>query len=194
MKDARPWTYASLFGAVWGALEATVGTAVHLGNLPLRGTIMGLIGLLCLVCLRRLQPRPGVCLLAGVVAIFLKIFTLGGLYPGPIIGIGIQAVAVEIGLTATGGRTIGAAIGGFFALATNPVQKIVTMWVVAGTEAVNSYFLLLEESAAAVGFDGLSAQLVIVAIVLAKGIVGVFGGLWSWSVAGRVMRRLGRKP
>jgi hypothetical protein len=194
VRDARPWTYASLFGAVWGALEATVGTAVHLGNVPLRGTIMGLIGLLCLVCLRRLQPRPGVCLLAGVVAIFLKIFTLGGLYPGPIIGIGIEALVVEIGLTATGGRAIGAAIGGFLALATNPVQKIVTMWVVAGTDAVNAYFRLLEDSAAALGLQGLSAQLVITGIVLGKGTVGSVGGLWSWRVAGRVMRRLGRTP
>ena len=70
MRDVRPWTYAALFGTLWGALEATLGTAVHLGKLPFRGAIMGLVGLLCLVCLRRLQPRPGVCLLAGVVAIF----------------------------------------------------------------------------------------------------------------------------
>ena len=99
MKDVRPWTYAALFGTLWGALEATLGTAVYLGKLPLRGTIMGLAGLLCLVCLRRLQPRPGVCLLAGVVAVFLKVFTLGGLYPGPIIGIAVQALAVEIAMT-----------------------------------------------------------------------------------------------
>ncbi len=193
MKDARPWTYAALFGALWGAIEATLGTAVHLGNVPLRGTIMGLIGLLCVVCLRRLQPHPGVCLLAGVVAIFLKIFTLGGLYPGPIIGIGVQALVLELALTASGGRAIGAAIGGFLALATNPVQKLITMWVVAGTDAVRSYFLLLEESATAFGFEGLSAEVVIVSIVLGKGIIGVAGGLWSWLVAARVMRRLGRR-
>ncbi len=46
VKDVRPWTYAALFGTLWGAIEATLGTAVHLGKLPLRGTIMGLAGLL----------------------------------------------------------------------------------------------------------------------------------------------------
>jgi hypothetical protein len=193
VKDVRPWTYAALFGTLWGAIEATLGTAVHLGKLPFRGTIMGLAGLLCLVCLRRLQPRPGVCLLAGVVAIFLKVFTLGGLYPGPIIGIGIQALALEIALTGSGGRTVSAAIGGFLALATNPVQKLVTTWVVAGTDAVRAYLRLLEESAGAIGLEGLKATYVISAVVIGKGVVGAAGGLWAWWVAGRVMRRLGRR-
>ena len=75
MKDLRPWTYAALYGALWGALETTAGTALHLGRVPFRGEIMGILGLVCLVCLRRLQPRVGVVLVAGVTAIFLKIFT-----------------------------------------------------------------------------------------------------------------------
>jgi len=193
VKDVRPWTYAALFGTLWGAIEATLGTTVHLGKLPLRGTIMGLAGLLCLVCLRRLQPRAGVCLLAGVVAIFLKIFTLGGLYPGPIIGIAIQALALEIALTGSGGRAIGAAIGGFVALATNPLQKLVTMWVVTGTEAVRSYLRLLQEGAAAVGLEGLNPTVIVTAIATTTGAAGAAGGLWAWWVAGRVMRRLGKR-
>jgi hypothetical protein len=193
VKDVRPWTYAALFGTLWGAIEATLGTALYLSKLPLRGTIIGLAGLLCLVCLRRLQPRPGVCLLAGLVAVFLKIFTLGGLYPGPIIGIAVQALALEVALTGSGGRAIGAAIGGFIALATNPLQMVATMWVVTGTEAVRSYIRLLQESAASVGFEGLDPTVIVTAIVTTTGAVGAAGGLWAWWVAGRVMRRLGRR-
>jgi hypothetical protein len=187
----RPWTYAALFGALWGALEASVGTAVYLGKLPMRGTVMGVLGLLCLICLRRLQPRPGVCLLAGVVAVFLKVFTLGGLYPGPLIGIAVQAILVEAAMTATGGRAIGAAIGGALTLATNPLQKLAMTWVVSGTEAMRAYFELLEASAAAVGLEGLRPAVVVGAVALATGVVGAAGGLWSWWVAGRVARRLG---
>jgi hypothetical protein len=193
VKDVRPWTYAALFGTLWGAIEATLGTALYLSKLPLRGTIIGLAGLLCLVCLRRLQPRPGVCLLAGVVAVFLKIFTLGGLYPGPIIGISVQALALEVAFTGSGGRAIGAAIGGFIALATNPLQMVVTMWVVTGTEAVRSYVRLLQESVAAVGFEGLNPTVIVTAIATTTGAVGAAGGLWAWWVAGRVMRRLGKR-
>jgi len=193
VKDVRPWTYAALFGTLWGAIEATLGTALYLSKLPMRGAIIGLAGLLCLVCLRRLQPRPGVCLLAGVVAVFLKIFTLGGLYPGPIIAISVQALALEIAFTASGSRAIGAAIGGFITLATNPLQMVLTMWVITGTVAVRSYLRLLQEAAAAVGLGGLKPEVVFASIVVAKGLIGFAGGFWAWWVAGRVMRRLGKR-
>lgn len=194
MKDVRPWTYAALFGALWGALEATLGTAVYLGKLPMRGTLMGLAGLLCLVCLRRLQPRPGVCLLAGVVAVFLKVFTLGGLYPGPLIGITVQALAVEIAMTASGGRAVGAAVGGAVTMATNPLQKLAMTWVVAGDEAMRAALELFRASAAVLGLDGLSAELVVGLVVAFAATLGAAGGLWAWWVAGRVARRLGVRP
>ncbi len=192
MRDVRPWTYAALFGTLWGALEATLGTAVYLGKVPFRGILMGLVGLLCLVCLRRLQPRPGVCLLAGAVAVFLKIFTLGGFFPGPIIGIAVQALAVEVAMTGLGGGAVGAAVGGFATLATNPLQKIGMTWLVAGSDAVTASFRLLEESAAALGFSGVRAVVLFWSLVVATGIVGAIGGLWAWWLAGRVAQRIGR--
>jgi hypothetical protein len=194
VKDVRPWTYAALFGALWGALEATLGTAVYLGKLPMRGTLMGLAGLLCLLCLRRLQPRPGVCVLAGVVAVFLKVVTLGGLYPGPLIGIAVQALAVEIAMTASGGRAVGAALGGAVTLATNPLQKLAMTWVVAGDEAVRAALELFRASAVVVGLDGLSAELLVGIVVACAATVGAAGGLWAWWVAGRVACRLGVRP
>jgi hypothetical protein len=191
VRDARPWTYAALFGTLWGAIEATLGTAMYLSRLPMRGTVMGIAGLLCLVCLRRLQPRLGVCLLAGVAAIFVKIFTLGGFYTGPIIGMGVEAIAVEIAMAVTGGTAIGAALGGAVTLATNPFQKLLKLWVVAGTDGVRAYVRLFQESAAAFGIEGVRPGLVVAGIVAVAGAVGAAGGLWAWWVSGRVLRRLG---
>ena len=193
MKDVRPWTYAALFGTLWGALEATLGTAVYLGRVPFKGTMMGIIGLLCLICLRRLQPRPGVCLLAGAVAVFLKVFTLGGFYLGPVVGITVQALSVEIAMTGLGGGALGAAVGGFVTTATNPLQKLVTARIVAGPEAVAASLRLLEESAGALGLHGVRAVVLLGAVVVLTGLVGSAGGVWAWWVAGRVELRLGRR-
>ena len=56
-KDARPWTHAALFGALWGCMELSLGTLLQLGRVPLKGFLMGSLGMLCLVALRSRGQR-----------------------------------------------------------------------------------------------------------------------------------------
>ncbi len=95
-------------------------------------------------------------------------------------------------MTGLGGGAVGAAVGGFATLATNPLQKIGMTWLVAGSDAVTASFRLLEASAAALGFPGVRAVILFWSLVVATGIVGAIGGLWAWWLAGRVAQRIGR--
>jgi hypothetical protein len=191
--DARPWTHAALYGALWGCLELSLGTALQLGRVPLKGLLMGSLGLICLVTLRRLQPRPGVCLIAGAVAIFLKVFTMGGLYLGPVIGIAGEAVIVEIAFTATLSRGLGAVVGGALALAVNPLQMVVMTWLVTGPEAVRAAVAALQATAARAGLPTVGGATILAVLATASAAVGGGVGAMSWVLAGRVARRLGRE-
>jgi len=192
--DARPWTYAALFGAIWGALELSLGTVLKLSRLPLSGLIMTLLGLACLVTLRRLQPSPGVCLLAGLSAAVIKVFAMGGFYPGPIIGILVEATVVEASLGLTGGGRAGAVLGGAVAAAANPLQMLLMVRVVAGAEVVRASArtgVALLQDLGIREADPLALLAVLVAVVA---MVGALGGALSWRIAGRVARRLGEAP
>jgi hypothetical protein len=191
--DARPWTHAALYGALWGCLELSLGTVLQLGRVPMKGLLMGSLGLICLVTLRRLQPRPGVCLIAGAVAIFLKVFTMGGLYPGPVIGIAGEAVIVEIAFTATLSRGLGAVVGGALALAVNPLQMVVMTWLVAGPEAVRAAVAALQATAARAGVPTVGGATILAVLAAGSAAVGGVVGAVSWLLAGRVARRLGRE-
>ncbi len=98
---------------------------------------------------------------------------------------------VEIAMTGLGGGAVGAAVGGFVTLATNPLQKLGMTWLVAGTEAVSASFDLLEESAAALGFPEVRAVVLFWSVVAATGAAGAVGGFWAWWVSGRVVQRIG---
>jgi len=151
---------------------------------PFRGEIMGLIGLVCLVCLRRLQPKVGVILVAGLTAIFLKVFTLGGLYPGPLVGIATQTLAVEFGFLVARGPWA-SALGGIIALGTNPIQRVITAWIVGGTEAATAVLRAVGE------IGGVEARWVLAGFVGLAASIGAVGGVFAWRLAGRVARRLG---
>jgi hypothetical protein len=194
MGDARPWTYAALFGTLWGALELTLGTALHLAGVPLYGVLMNLICLVCLVTLRRLQPRAGVCLLAGAVAIFLKIFALGGLRVGPMVGIGLGALLVELGFSVCGTTALGAVVGGALTVVAAPLQMFLVLLAVLGREGLASSFESLTRLAAVIGLEPVAGEVAAAAVAGAAALVGGAGGWWSWRLAGRVERRLGRAP
>ncbi len=194
MTDARPWTYAALFGALWGALELTVGTVINLSQIPMAGSLMGLIGLVCLITLRRLQPRPGVCLLAGIVAVFLKIFASGGLRPAPLFAIAAEAVLVELAMTGLGGRWLGAVVGGALTLAKDPLLMAVVVWAVAPPEALDAYLRSAQAVLGLVGLGDLSPLAILGLLMILNGAVGALGGYGAWRIGGRVECRLGRRP
>jgi hypothetical protein len=193
-RDARTWTAAALFGTLWGSLELSLGTVLHLGRVPFGGLVMGSLGLICLITLRRLQPQTGVCLIAGAVAVFLKVFTIGGLYPGPVIGISLEAVLVELAFTATLSRAPGAILGGAMALAVNPLQKVIMTWVVAGPEAVRAAVEGFRAVSVQVGLPEISGWTMLAVLAGFSATVGGVVGSLAWLLAGRVLRRLGRGP
>jgi hypothetical protein len=158
----------------------------------MKGVLMGSLGLVCLVTLRRLQPRPGVCLIAGAVAVFLKVVTMGGLYPGPVIGIAGEAVIVELALTVSFSRAVGAIVGGALALALTPLQMVLMTWVVAGPEAVRAAVTAAQTAAARVGLPSVDGPTILSLLAAGSAAVGGAIGAVSWMLAGRVLRRLGR--
>ena len=190
--DARPWTAAALIGALWGALELSLGTALHLSRLPIRGLVMAGIGLLCLVTLRRLRGRFGVCILAGIVAVTLKIFTLGGVYPGPLIGILVEACVLEFCFLVFRNRRLSAILGGAIVLGLTPVQMVLMVWIVAGREALNAGIEALLSGLAMFGIDGLTPYTALFVVFAANALVGALVGWWAWDVASRVDERLAR--
>lgn len=190
MRDLRPWTYAALFGGLWGAAEASLGAILSAARVPLAGLLMAAIGVLCLVTARRIFPAIGVSLLMGVVASFLKVFSAGGFVIGPVIGIMAESVMVEIAMTVTASTAPGAVIGGALALASAPLQQVATVAVVAGPEGAAAFERALRRAAAMFGWHGPTSLDLVAALAGAAAALGGLAGALSWRVAGRVRRRL----
>ena len=193
MRDARSWTHAALFGSLWGAAEVSLGTVLKAAQVPLSGIVMAGFGVLCLLTARRLQPNPGVCLAAGAVAAFLKVFSVGGLIIGPVAGILAEAALVELAMTATRTSAFGAVLGGALAFAEAPLQMALTAVVIAGPDA-KALARVVGSVIAGVPFLAGSPAALVASVSALAAVLGALVGAASWRVAGRVARRLGASP
>lgn len=190
MRDARAWTHAALFGSLWGAAEASLGSVLKAANVPLSGLAMAAVGVLCLLTVRRLQPTVGINLVTGVVAACVKVFSLGGLVLGPVAGIVAEALVVELAMTATASSAAGAVAGGALALAEAPLQMVFTAVVITGPEAAAALDKAARALAAGVSAPAASPLGVLAAVAGAAALIGGVVGALSWRVAGRVARRV----
>jgi hypothetical protein len=190
MKDIRPWTYAALFGSLWGAAEVSLGAVLSAARVPLSGLLMASIGVLCLVTARRLFPAAGMSLVMGVVVAFLKVFSAGGFVIGPVIGILSESLLVELAMSLSRSTAPGAVLGGALALATAPLQQVIWIAAVAGPEGAAAFDRALRKAAAVFGWHGPSSAGLVLALAGAAGLLGGVVGALSWRVAGRVRRRL----
>jgi hypothetical protein len=159
-------------------------------HIPLAGLVMASIGVLCLLTVRRLQPAVGISLATGVVAAFLKVFSLGGLVLGPAAGIVAEAALVELAMSATGSSAIGALLGGALALAEAPLQMAFTAVVITGPEAAAALGKAARALASGLSLPAASPLAVLVAVIAASALAGAAVGGFSWRVAGRVARRV----
>jgi hypothetical protein len=194
VRDARAWTHAALFGSLWGAAEASLGTVLKAAHVPLAGLVMASVGVLCLLTVRRLQPAVGISLATGVVAAFLKVFSLGGLVLGPAAGIIAEAALVELAMTATASSAIGAVLGGALALAEAPIQMVFTAVVITGPEAAAALEKAARTITSSFSLPAVSPLAVLAAVATLSALAGAAVGALSWRVAGRVARRVRGGP
>jgi hypothetical protein len=99
----RDWVYIAVFGALWGAIEITLGAYLHVIFPPLADTFLvgvilaGLGGIIALTG-RHFVPHTGSVLMIGVVTALLKALSLGGVKIGPMVAILAESLLIEAGL------------------------------------------------------------------------------------------------
>lgn len=96
----RDWIYVAVFGALWGVLEITLGSYLHVLFPPLADTfVVGLImaGLGAIIALvgRWFVPKRWAVLAIGVITTILKAFSLSGVVIGPMVAILAEAILME---------------------------------------------------------------------------------------------------
>lgn len=196
--SVRELVYIAIFGAIWGALELTLGSYLHVIFPPLAdtfvvGLIMASIGAVVALIGRLFVPRTGSVLMIGIVTAILKMVSIGGVKLGPLVAILAESVLMELGLLVVRkpGRW-GFVFAGALAITWNFFHKFIMMWLLFGKGAYEVYLGMVEQGASLLRIDASYALVIIVVLLLVRIAAGALGGWVAWDL-GRVVRgRLAR--
>jgi hypothetical protein len=183
----RFWGHAAAFGAMWGAVEATVGTFLHALKIPFGGTVLAATGAAFLVALRVVYPRRGVLVAAGAVCAGVKLLSPATTVVGPMMGILVESLLVEIACLGFGATPISAALAGALATLWALSQKVLTQIVLYGAPVIALYRELIQRGEKWLGLSPSGGVKVVIALASVVALLGATIALFGYR-AGLVAR------
>lgn len=182
----------SVFGTLWGAIEIVPGAVLHATGVPLCGVAMASAGLFVALVGRRFLGRSGIVMFVGALAALLKLFSVGSIVIGPMIGILAEAGMAELGLLVTGGASpLSFAVAGAMGVSWTALHPFVTGLLLFGRDIVTVWNTLVEGTTRVLGIDAGQAALWVGAAWMGARIVsGAVAGWAAWSAGGVLLRRV----
>ncbi|GAB1469668.1 hypothetical protein MASR2M66_05450 [Chloroflexota bacterium] len=182
----------AVFGALWGLVEISLGAVLHAIDLPLTGMALAVFGVM-VACIGRLfVPKRGSTLFIGVIAMVLKLFSIGSAVVGPMVGIFLEALIAEFILDAFGKPSLLAFI---FASASASLwtlfQPFITGVLLFGRNLLVIWLDLLDMGTRIFGIPYQAALWIVVVLVSVHLLVGGIGGWLAWKLGHILKTRLG---
>lgn len=189
--STRELVTLTVFGALWGVVEISAGSVLHVLNVPLSGAILAAVGLTIALTGRIFVPRRGSTLFIGVIAMVLKLFSIGSVVAGPMIGILAEATIAELTLTAFGRPSSSSfMVTGALGVLWTMIQPFVTGLLLFGRDIFVIWLDLIDMGSRLFGLETTTLVWVVLVLVILFSLIGVVAGRLAWDVGQRLRIRL----
>ena len=184
----RDLVYIGLFGAMWGAIEITSGSILHVFNVPFSGVMLSGVGIAIALIGRLFVPRAGSVLFIGLVTASLKMFSVGGIVINPMIGIVMESLLAEcVLILMRQPRRSSFVMAGACATLWPLVHPFFTQGILAGAGLVTIYTRMITNGAKTLGLDPSAIVIIVGALIVIHLLIGSMAGLIAWD-AGRIVQ------
>lgn len=133
------WLKAAMLGSLWASIEIILGSFLHNMHVPLSGTLLAALGLILLINGYKLWPQPGLFWRTALITAIMKSVSPSAIIFGPMVGIFMEGLILEVMVRLFRGRWPGFIIGGAFAVTWSLFQKIFVLLLTFGPNFVKLY-------------------------------------------------------
>ncbi len=196
--NVRHWVTIGLFGALWAAVEVSVGSYLHVifpaqADTFLVGIVLGGIGVIIALTGRYFVPCRGSVFFIALATGLLKALSPAGARLGPFVAIVMQGVLMEAALWIVAEpRAWAFALAGALAVAWNLPHKFVMMRMLFGQRIIQVYTKMVQDGSQMLGINPSAALLILGLLLLTRLAVGALGGWSAWKLGRAAAKRLGR--
>ncbi len=183
------WLKAAVAGGLWASFEIIVGSLLHNLHIPFSGTILATFSVILMISFLQVWNEPGLIWRAGLICGLMKSLSPSAVILGPMTGIMMEALFMDLVLFLVGRHMIGYILAGIAALLSTILHKLASLFILYGTDLVNIYVNLFRFIQKELGLEEASPRDLIVWIFLVYILVGAIAALTGTLMGKQAMRR-----
>ncbi len=130
------WLKAAVIGSYWGTLEIVLGSFFHNLRFPMSGTILSFFAVTLMVSFSRIWRENGLYWRASMIAALMKSISPSAVILGPMTGIMLEGLLMELFIFIFGKNLLGYVTGGAMAVFSALLHKLITLLVLYGYNLV----------------------------------------------------------
>lgn len=133
------WLKAAVVGGLWASLEIIIGSFLHNARLPMAGSTLAFFGTILLIGYSQIWPSKGLIIRAGLITAIMKSVSPSAIILGPMMGIMLEAIMIELALLFLGRNLAGYLLAGVLSVSSALFYKVLSMMVFYGYDLIQVY-------------------------------------------------------
>ncbi len=180
-KINESWLKAAIVGSIWASFEIVFGSFLHNIKFPMSGTILTIIAISIMITFSLKWQEKGIILKAGIIAALMKSISPSAVLIGPMTGIFLEALIVEIVIQILGRNFFSYIFASILAVYSVLIHKIISLLIFYGFDIVriskNLYYFIIKQLHIA-NLSFFQALLIISLLYVIAGIFAAITGIF----------------
>ncbi len=133
------WAKAAVAGGLWASFEIVIGSFLHNMHIPFSGSFLTFIATIFMISFYQLWPEKGLIWRAGLICALMKSISPSAIILGPMTGIFLEAILVDLFLRLIGNNPGGYLLAGIASQLSALLHKIGSLLILYGFDIFQIY-------------------------------------------------------
>lgn len=171
------WLKAAVVGGLWASLEIIIGSFLHNTRLPMAGTTLAFAGTILLLGYYKIWPQRGLIIRAGLITAIMKSVSPSAVILGPMTGIMLEAVLIELVILIIGNNMFGYIVAGILSISSALFHKIVSLLIFYGFDLIKVYINIINYAFKQLNISETNPKEVLIILLLVYFVLGTLSAI-----------------
>ena len=171
------WLRAAVVGGLWASMEIIVGSFLHNTRLPFAGSMLAFAGTVLLIGFYQVWPMKGLIIRAGLITAIMKSVSPSAIILGPMMGIMLEAILLELMIMFFGNNMFGLIIAGISSVSSALFYKLFSLLIFFGFDLIKIYVNIVNFALKQFGIEEAKPVEILLALLLVYAVFGILAAL-----------------